>query len=503
MNTVGGLAGGGLRTRLIDVLVGDLPRRLKTEGFTKELLNGGRLVWPILLGQSGQMFAPLIDTLMAGRVGAEDLSAVALGNALWVAVLLFGIGLLGVIQALTANAFGARRFEDVLPLLHAGCVIAVGLSVVGWVTVGLAPILLPLSDATQSLVRMASDYYFGIGLGMLPCFLLFAARGYCDGLGNTKIFMTLWCFMAVLNIPVNAVMIYGLGPIPAMGGVGCGYATAIVNWIGLVIFVLWAHKQKIFNLSAWGVGYVSRLTEVQGARVSQALMRIFKLGLPSAFHLMVEGVMFSGMAVLVAVFGATVIAANQIALNVTSFLFMIPLSFSFAYTIRVAYQRGADQAALVVALAKSSIWVIAILGTMIGIFTLLSAEHLVRFYTRDASVVSLASLMLTVAGFTKILDIAQVLWVGILKGFEDTKVPMWISIFSLLIVGIPVGFVLARTAVFGTSMGAVGFWFGILIGMFLSATLLFFRLVYILRKHAPSAQDKRPVVRGRSVAQGC
>lgn len=474
-----------IRSSISKRLLGDLPQRIKTRGFAAELMRCGRLVGPILLGQSAQMFAPLIDTVMAGRVGPEDLSAVALGNALWVAVLLFGIGLLSVIQALAANAFGARRYEDILPLMQAGCVIAVGLTLTGLGTVQLAPSLLAFSDATPKLVTMASQYYEGLGYGMLPCFLLFAARGYCEGLGNTRIFMLLWCFMALINIPINASLIYGYGPIPALGGVGCGYATAIVNWIGLFIFVVWSHRRQLFNLASWGVDHLTQIHVVQMDRLWQALMMIFRLGLPSAFHLLVEGSMFSGMAVLVAVFGAEVIAANQIALNITSFLFMIPLSFSFAYTIRIAHQRGAGELALVAAVAKSSIWVVAILGLTLGLFTLYFAEFVVSLYTDDASVINLATMMLVVGAFYKILDIAQVIWVGILKGFEDTKIPMWITIFALLIVGLPVGFMLARTSVFGPPMGAIGLWFGILIGLMVSSLLLFMRLHYILKNLMP------------------
>lgn len=475
------------RSRRMTILMGDLSARLKVPGFAKELMTGGRLVGPILLGQLAQMLAPLIDTVMAGRVSPEDLSAVALGNSLWVAVLLFAIGLLGAIQPLVSNAFGGRRYAAIVPLFQSGVLLSVVLTLIGLVTVQLAPHLLMLSGADANLVGMAVNYYEGIGFGMLPCFLLFAARGYCEGLGNTKIFMILWSFMALINIPFNAVLIYGYGPIPALGGVGCGYATAIVNWLGLFAFLIWARHQQLFDLTAWGVSHISKFSDLNKERFMSALLSIIRVGLPSAFHLLVEGSMFSGLAVLMAVFGAEVIAANQIALNITSFLFMIPLSFSFAYTIRIAYNRGAGNLSLVNSLAKSSLWLVALIGSAIASFVLYYGEYVVRIYSDNASVVSLSCLILVMSAFYVILDVAQVIFVGILKGFEDTKVPMWITIFALWCIGIPVGFIVARTDLLGPPLGPVGLWFGIVVGMFVSATLLFFRLTIVLRQMQKSA----------------
>lgn len=475
-------------------LLGDLPARIGTPGLRAEFRTCARLGVPILLGQCAQMIAPLMDTVMAGRVSAEDLSAVALGNTVWVAVLLFSVGLLGAIQPLVSNALGARHYADIMPLFKAGGLVAVCLSLLGLLFVNLAPLAMPLSDASPQLIQMAADYLWGLSYGILPCFLLFAGRGYCEGLGNTRIFMVIWLTMAALNFPLNVIFIHGYGPIPPMGGVGCGYATAVVNWLGLLIFIAWVQWQRLFDLRSWGVVVASQHvpdtnTNTNTNVFTNKLIALLRLGLPSAFHLMVEGLTFSGLAMLVAVFGPQVIAANQVALNITSFLFMLPLSVGFAFTLRVAYLRGAGQGKLVIALAKSSLWII-VLVSCVGAFVLLYfGDLLVAGYTSDLTVRQLAVLMLIVAAGFQLIDVAQVIWVAVLRGFEDTTVPMWITLFAHWGVGLPVGFLLARTDWFGAPWGPIGLWFGLLAGLVVAVSLLFCRLCWVLRRFDRAAEN--------------
>ncbi|MGR5095269.1 MATE family efflux transporter [Vibrio maritimus] len=441
--------------------------------FSKESGALMHLSVPIILTQLATQAMGFVDTTMAGQVSAADLAAIALGASLWIPVLLL---LRGVIMALTpVVAFhrGARDFDSIsvdffqmvwLALTSSALLIAY--------LVSAKPILEWIGVASE-IIPIASDYAYALAFGVPGIALFYTLNGFCEGMNNTKAPMIISVIGLLVNIPVNYVLIYGKFGFPELGAVGCGWATSLVYWLmsGLLYsYIKGHHHYKT----------IIRFNDIKPRL--KAIVNLLRLGLPIGMNIAVCGSIFAVIALLIGRIGAENVAAAQIALNISSMTYVIPMSISFGITIRVGHALGAKDELGAIERSKIGILVAALLSLCSVAMFLLFPDWIIRLYTTDPAVSATAATLLVFTAMYQFSDALQTSANGALRGYKDTKVPMILAIASYWGLALPLGVVLGLTDHIVPAMGEKGFWVGILTGLTVAAALMLLRLRSVIKR---------------------
>ena len=274
----------------------------------------------------------------------------------------------------------------------------------------------------------------------------------------------------MLNIPLNYMFIYGKFGAPALGGVGCGVATAIVNWTMAILMITYSAK----NYNERSLKVFEKIIEKPDIKT---LKKLTALGLPIAIALCSEVSLFALSSLLLSPLGADVVASHQIALNTSAVAFMFPMSIGMAATILVAQELGnhAPQKAKIMAYAAIILGLIVATGLALVIW-LFSDKIAALIVGDNTTVIALSGGLLTIAAIYQFSDSVQVIVSGILRGYKDTKIILYITLLAYWGVGIPVGYILSRTDWIVPSIGAKGFWVAFIIALTIAAALLFIRM---------------------------
>ncbi|MDC3416967.1 MATE family efflux transporter [Aquibacillus salsiterrae] len=430
------------------------------------------ILWPIMVTQVSLFAMNLVDTLMSGRVGTNDLAGVAIGANLWLPVFTGINGILLAVTPIVAQLVGSNERSKISHAVTQSIYLSIALGVVVFVAgIFLLDPILTLMDLDRAVHRIAFHYLVGLSIGIIPLFLSNVLRNFFDGQGYTTITMVITVAAVPFNVVLNYGFIFGNFGLPALGGIGAGYATALTYWI-------------ILFLSIW---MTFRLEVVRKYRLFvkwfKPSLRAFKeqlaMGIPIGLSIFFEASIFSVVSLLIGVMFTTVtIAANQIVLSFTSLIFMIPLSIAMALTIVVGYSVGGKK--LAAAKQYSLIGVVgAIAFLAIGaVFLFFFREQIAYFYTEDPAVVAVASQIFIVAIIYQLSDAAQVSLQGVLRGYKDVQLPFIISFIAYWIIGMPSGYTLAAF----TELGPIGFWVGISLGLTGAAIGFLIRLRIIQRR---------------------
>lgn len=422
------------------------------------------LMLPILITQFAQAGFGLIDTIMAGQLSAVDLAAIAVGVGLWIPIMLLFSGIMIATTPLVAEANGARTPEKIASIVRQSLWVALILGVIAGLLLQLMPLLLPVFGVPDNLLPKASLFLHAIGFGMPAVTMYAALRGYSEALGFPRPVTVISLLALVALVPLNYVFMHGLGPIPALGSAGCGFATAILQWLMFFALLGYIQKAKIYKATS----IFSHFEKLD----SYWIKRILKLGLPIGLAIFFEVSIFSTAAIILSPLGETIVAAHQIAISVTSQLFMIPMSLALALTIRVGTYYGEKNYVAMRKVQKLGLITATGLALTTMLFMWLLRPEIVAVYTQDVMVAEVAMYLIWFAIAYQIMDAWQISAAGCLRGMQDTKGPMWITMIAYWVVAFPVGIYLSRF----TSMGAPGVWVGLIVGLTVACILLLMRL---------------------------
>lgn len=440
-----------------------LIRRTLTEWRTLAILGG-----PILIAQLAQMSNGVIDTVMAGHASAEDLAAVGIGSSLWMPLFLFFMGLLGALQPIISGYNGARTTDKIMPATWQGLYIAAAGSVVMILLLTHVHPVLNQLNLDPHTAGITQGYLDAFAWGIPALLLMTALRGLTDGLGHTRVIMAFAVLSTLLNLPLNYIFIYGKLGLPAMGGVGCGWATSLSNGVAAIALLAYLNRSEVYRrfhlLADWAK------PDPDGIRY------ILKVGVPIGFTIFVEASLFSVIALFLAPLGPVVVAGHQIALNVVSLVFMLPLSIGMALTLRVSFLMGAQAPDTARLISRSSLILAAAIALVFATLLFTFSEQIAALYTSDAEVREVTVSLLVFAALFQIADVIQVTCISALRGYKDTAIPMFIMLFSFWLVGLPLGYVLTFTDWLTPAMGAAGFWVGLTGGLASASILLGLRL---------------------------
>ncbi len=438
--------------------------------------------------QLAQMGMGVTDTIMAGRYGSADLAGVALGTSiLWPSMLL----VFGVIQAITPTVSqlnGAKAYAEIGAVIRQGLwlAIAAGLFVVV-ILYNIEPVY-HLMKVDPVAVAISVPYLKMCAFGMPALMCFFCLRFLADGTGYTRPALLIAVSALILKIPLNYVLIYGKFGLPEMGGVGCGLAQAIIMWFQLIL-VLIVVTRKRFDYTGWRDQF-----SWPDWKIIRSLLVI---GIPIGMTIFAEMGLFSFTTLLLGQFGASVVASHNIAMNLNAIFFMPPMALGMAATIRIGFRIGAGEfegGRLTALIAFLTTALVAIVGAVLIFFF---REPMVSVYTTEAAVFDLSVTLLLFVVFFLFFDATQATVVGALRGYKDTKTPMWLAIFSYWGIGLPTQLVLGFGYI-GEPMGVYGFWIGLASGVGMAALLLSARLIYVsgnvpLIKKLSQAADRQTV----------
>lgn len=428
------------------------------------------LSWPMVLTNLAQTAMTVTDVMILGRVSAGTLAAGALGSNLYFAPMVFGLGLMLATVPMMAHSVGRNRHSvrELRRTVRQGLWAAVLISLPIWLLLWNGETILLAMGQESVLAAEAGAYLRALQWGLLPFYFYIVLRSFITTLERPG-WATIVAFVAVgVNLLGNWALVFGHLGSPALGIVGSGIATSIASlmmFVGMVLVVSLDRRFKRYRL-------FGRFWRSDWPRFRQ----LMRLGIPIAAMMAFETTLFNAAAFLMGIIGAASLAAYAIVIQLCSVSFMVPLGVNQAATVRVGIAYGAGDAAGVSRagwaaygvgvgfMALSALVMIAVPHMLIGLF--IDVQDVA-----NTEVVAIAATFLIFAALFQIVDGAQAVGAGMLRGLHDTGVPMVIAAIGYWGVGMPLGALLA----FHYGMAGVGIWIGLSAGLAVVAVLLLWR----------------------------
>lgn len=456
--------------------------------YLREIPRLLRLCGPILVAQMAQTMMSFVDTLMAGQVSATDLAAVAVATSFWLPLILLVQGVIMALTPIISQLNGARRTGEVAAAVHQGFWLTILVTLPAMLALYYSPLALHWMNVEPELANKTAGYLHAILWGM-PAYALYQVlRNFSEGLSHTLPTMVIGFIGLAVNVPANYILIHGKFGLPALGGVGCGYASALVFWVMLIGMIFYTFKSKVLKKFS----IFSPITPPDWPQIS----RLFKLGFPIAMAIFCEVTLFTVVALLLAPFGAEIVAGHQIAINFSSLIFMIPLSLGMAMTIRVGHTLGENQPERAKRISIIGIALGCFIALLCALATVAGRYWIGGLYTDNQRVLELAASLLLLASFYQISDSAQVIAAAALRGYKDTQIIFYITFVAFWLFGLPIGMILALTDWLVPAMGPHGFWIGFLVGLTIAASALLWRLKVIYGRVESNRRANLPLVDG-------
>jgi MATE family multidrug resistance protein len=429
---------------------------------------------PLAGSSLAQMALHVTDVVMVGWYGVVPLAAVVLGASSFFIVYVLGSGFAKAVMPMVAAALGRGDEAQVRRDARMGLwlSIAFGLVVlpVFWWS---EPILLALGQEPE-VAALARDYLRIVGFGMVPALCVTVLQSYLSALGRTQVVLWVTLVAVGVNVAVNWALIFGNWGFPELGARGAAVATIVVQIVSLVVLGSYAGilpELRKFHLFQrfWRPDW-------------QALRQVWRLGVPIGLTGLAEGGLFHASAIMMGWIGTVELAAHGIALEVAALTFMLHVGLSSAATIRVARFDGRGERVALRLAAKVAVTLSLVVAIASVALFLTVPEPIVGLFLdmgkpESAAILAYGTVLLMVAGLFQLADGMQVMALGLLRGVQDTRVPMWLAAVSYWLIGIPMSYVLA----FPLGFGGMGLWFGLVIGLVCAAASLMWRFWHMAR----------------------
>ena len=419
-----------------------------------------RLAMPLAFAELGWMAMGVVDTIMAGRLGAAAIGAGSLGGNLFYPIAIFGTGLLAGMDTLVSQSFGAEDARDCRRSLVNGVWLAVALALpLALVIWALLPLLRAVGTNPRVMVLLG-PYLKALLWGILPLLAYSAFRRQLQAVNVVAVITFATVSANIVNFAGNWALMFGHWGAPAMGLEGSGWSTTIARvYMAAVLLaaIVW-HERKtgslLFRMS-WKPDFAR-------------LLRLLDLGLPAALQILIEGGLFGVIAVLAARLDEVSLAAHGIAVNVVATTYMVPLGISSAAAVRVGQAVGRKDRQGVATFG----WTALLLGTLFmgaaGLALWTVPRLILRVFTADALVISSGAALLRIAALFELFDGFQTVATGALRGLGDTRSPMLAHLAGYWVIGLPISYLLC----FRLQWGVVGIWVGLTAALILIGVAL-------------------------------
>ncbi|WP_108396528.1 MATE family efflux transporter [Devosia submarina] len=436
--------------------------------WTKELYATFALAWPLVVAQLAQNALHTTDVILLGWLGPSYLAAGTLATTFLMPFLVAGVGIVGAVAPLVAQARGARDIKAIRRIVRQGCWAAIALATllvpIVW---QIKPIYLALGQDPLATER-AEEFMHIAAWSLFPAIGLMAFRSLLSAFDTTRAILVITIAGVLINAALAYVLIFGHFGFPRMELRGAATATLITNFAMLAMMMLYVVRHR--RLKRFHV--LARFWKPDWPRFRE----IFSVGLPIGLTVLAEVGLFTAAAILMGRLGTDEVAAHAIALQCASLAFMVPMGIGIAATVRVgrAYGRGDPEG------IRKAGWTAFALGTGFMVLSctvfLTAGPSVVALFldphnVANSNAVALAATFLVVAGVFQLVDGAQVVAAHALRGLSDTKVPMMVAIFGYWAVGLPIAYGLG----FAANWRGVGIWIGLAAGLTFVAVVLVIR----------------------------
>ena len=428
------------------------------------------LALPIMAGQAGQILVNFIDNVMVGRLGSTSLAAVSLALSIYIGFMVVGMGISFALPPLVAQAQGMKGHKRIGMLFKHSLLINIvyALFVAVAIEVGL-PLLDHLGQDPE-VVALAKPYLKISGWTMVPLMIFQSLRCYADGLSETKPAMIAMLTGNVFNVLFNYMFIYGMFGAPELGVKGAAIGTLLARGMMIIMMIgilmrwknLWEDIRNA-NYSAYQKGVTKKL---------------LGLGIPTSMQMFFEVSAFAAAALIMGTLGKVPQAAHQIAINLASMTFLICTGLGIAATIRVGNLLGERDMKGLYRVGTATIIQVTIFMIVAALIFIVFRHVIPLIYIDDLEVIEIASTLLIVAAVFQVSDGIQVAVLGVLRGMQDVKIPMIITFLAYWVCGIPISYICANQL----NMGPAGVWYGLVIGLTVSAILLTRRFYLLSHK---------------------
>jgi MATE family multidrug resistance protein len=422
------------------------------ESIRSELRPMVELAVPVILAEIGWTAMGLVDTLMVGPLGPAAIGAVGLGSIVFLAIGIFGMGLLLGLDTLVAQSFGAGRLDRCQYWLRQGVYLALMSAVpFSLLSFGVTATL-PLWGLNPAVLELASPYLNVVTLSVTPLLLYAAFRRYLQAVNLVRPITFALLTANLVNVAVNWVLIYGKFGFPALGATGAAWATVFSRvYMAAVLFVAVREARRGRAVAA------PRSRRIEW----DAVRRLLALGGPAGFQILLEVGVFAAATALAGRLAPAALAAHQIAMNLWAFVFMVPLGLNAAGAVRVGQAVGRRDREDVWRSGWTALALGAAFTATSAVVFLAAARPLIAAFSRDATVLAIGPSLLGIAGVCLVFDGTQGISTGILRGLGETRIPMFANFAGHWLVGLPLGY----AACFWWGWGVQGLWLGLAAGL--------------------------------------
>ncbi|QFT63917.1 MATE family efflux transporter [Roseivivax sp. THAF30] len=421
---------------------------------------------PLVGGHLAQFAIGLTDTVMVGWYGVAELAALTLAHTVFMVFFLFGSGFAFAVMPMVASYAAQGDETRIRRVTRMGLWLSIGFFALSmpvfWFS---GPILRALGQDAE-LAAMAQTYLRIAGLGMLPALGVMVLKSYLAALEETRAVFLLTALAALLNVPFNYVLIFGNFGFPELGIAGAAIASVLTHCVALAGAMVFSDR-KLPQHDLFGRFWVSD---------PESLREVFRLGWPIGVTNLSEVGLFAVSSIFMGWLGTVPLAAHGIALQLATAAFMIHLGLSNAATVRAGNAFGAGDPLRLARGAVAALGLSAAVSLVAMVVMVAAPEPLISLFLdpaepdRAAIIVAGTGLLITAALF-QLVDGAQVITLGLLRGVQDTRVPMWMAAVAYWALGLPAAWI----GGFVLGWGGVGVWLGLVTGLGAAAIMLLFR----------------------------
>lgn len=429
-----------------------------------------RLGFPVIMGQVGHMMTSLVDNAMVGNINSTLLAASSLANTVFIMIYIFGLGLSIGLTPAVGRAYGNEKHGQIASYLKNGKIIYLWTGFMLTIAMWVASYFFDKLDQPAEVVVEAIPYFLTLSISMVPFMYYMSLKQFAEGVTLTM--PAMWAGLAgnVVNVILNYLLIYGEFGFPRWELFGAGVATTIArSLMAVFLFIILSRDKRVQK-------YLRAAKRLKIRR--ESVVNLLKIGVPIGFQFVLEVSAFVAGTIMMGWLGVFPLAAHQIAISLSALAFLVATGIATAATIRVSNFLGNERYHKMRVAGNSAY----VMGMALMIFTALCFIFLGRqismIFTNDEAVIVLSTQLLVIAGFFQIVDGAQAVGLGILRGLEDVKVPTIIVVIAYWVLSIPLSYIFAFTF----DMGAEGVWYGYLAGLSFSGVFLYLRFLNYSKK---------------------
>ena len=427
-----------------------------------------RLAVPIVAMQVGMMLMSVVDTIFVGHVSARELAAAALGGLYTIGLFNFCLGVVWAVDPLVSQALGARDPAAAALGVQRGLVLAAVMGVVATVLCVPAEWVYRALHEPPDVIPRAVSFVHISAPSLVPMLLFVALRQSLVAMKRTSALVAVVVLSNLLNAGLDWVLVFGHWGLPAMGAPGSALATTITRFLGLFALLVIGRRALDPMLRPWR----------KEALALGPLLRTFQIGLPIGAQNSVEFTTFAAISVFAGWFGAEAVSGHQVAINLASLMFMVPLGIGSASSVLVGHAIGEQDMAHARRVAASALAVGAGYMALSACVLLALPGMFASAYTSVPGVAAVAALLIPIAGVFQVFDGLQVVSAGVLRGAGDTRAPLVSNVLGFWLVGMPVSLWLG----FRAGLGVVGLWWGFVAGLAAVAAFLVLRVRSLLSR---------------------